>query len=333
MLNSIMKRYMQKEEWRLRLATLVVFMLIFPTLAIGGVPPRFYWKNLSGTNAVPVIYQTMSGNINPLDPAQVVTPDVNFSANIAIAGFAKLLPVFDRATMLAVLVPMGRVTSTTTVAGASVTETAGGYGDPLIEFVINLIGPDPIMNLPDLIRYEPNFSLDLLIDLGIPLGEYDKDESINIGQNRFYTKIGAPIVWQIGPWVPGRRTTLEFLPSVTIYGDNDEFNGSQTLETDPMYGLEAHFTKDFTASFWGSLDVVSISGGKSTVDGDSKSSLDSTTLGYTLGYQVNNNMQLTFGYLSTINDSDPGDIQMDGFQVSLVYGWHRIIEGMGRLGE
>ena len=92
---------MQKQEWRLRLATLVVFMLIFPTLAIGGVPPRFYWKNLSGTNAVPVIYQTMSGNINPLDPAQVVAPDVNFSADITIAGFAKLLPVFDRAAMLA----------------------------------------------------------------------------------------------------------------------------------------------------------------------------------------------------------------------------------------
>ncbi len=44
-------------------------------------------------------------------------------------------------------------------------------------------------------------------------------------------------------------------------------------------------------------------------------------------------MQLTFAYMATIDDSDPGDIQLDGFQISLVYGWHRLIEGIGRLGE
>ena len=324
---------MQKKEKRLRLATLVITMLIFPTLAIGGVPPRFYWKSLSGTNAVPVIYQTMSGNINPLDPAQIAAPGVVFDANLTIAGFAKLLPIFDRAAMLAVLVPMGRVTSTTTVGLTTVTETAGGYGDPLIEFDINLIGPDPIMNIPDMIRYEPGFSLDLLIDLGLPLGEYDAIKSVNIGQNRFYTRIATPIVWQMGRWVPGWRTTLEFLPNVYIYGDNDEFMGTGTLETDPMYGMEAHFTTDFTEHFWGSLDLVNINGGKSTINGVAGSSVDSTTFGYTLGYQVTDNMQLTFGYMATIGDGDPGDIQLDGVQVSLVYGWHPLIEGIGRLGE
>jgi len=323
---------MQKEKRRLRLATLCVVMLIFPTLAFSGVPPRFYWKSLSGTNAVPVIYQTISGNVNPLDPAQIAAPGVIFDASLTIAGFAKLLPVFDRAAMLAVLVPMGRVTSSL----GPITETAGGYGDPLIEFDINLIGPDPIMNIPDMIRYQPGFSLDLLIDLGLPLVEYDSSKSVNIGQNRFYTRIATPIVWQLGRWVPGWRTTLEFLPNVYIYGDNDEFQLTGTLvtlETDPMYGLEAHLTTDFTEHFWGSLDLVNINGGKSTIDGVTGSSVDSTTLGYTLGYQVNDNMQLTFGYMATIGDSDPGDIQLDGVQVSLTYGWHPLIEGMGRLGE
>ena len=324
---------MQKQQRWLKLTILATLILVFPTLVVGGVPPRFYWKNLSGTNAVPVIYQAMNGNVNPLDPAQVFTPDVNFEANITIAGFARLLPAFDRAAMLAVLVPMGRVTSTTTVGRSTLTETVGGYGDPLIEFAINLIGPDPIMNIPDMLRYEPGFSLDFLIDLGLPIGEYDKDEAVNIGQNRFYTRIGTPIVWQLGPWVPGRRTTLEFLPYVYLYGDNDEYLGSSTLETDPMYGLESHLTRDFTEHFWGSLDLVVIGGGKSSIDGVSGSSVDSTAFGYTLGYQVNNNMQLTFAYMATIGDSDPGDIQMDGLLISLTYGWHPLIEGMGRLGD
>jgi len=54
-------------------------------------------------------------------------------------------------------------------------------------------------------------------------------------------------------------------------------------------------------------------------------------LGYTLGYHVTENLQFTFGYMATVNDSDPGDLQLDGFRVSFVYGWHKIIKGMNRL--
>jgi hypothetical protein len=322
---------MHENKWRLHVAVLAALLLILPTLVSAQVPPRFYWKSLSGTNAVPVIYQSLSGNANPLDPAYVVSANANFEADVTVAGYAKLLPLFDRPAMLAVLAPMGRVTATGTVAGNTINQSASGYGDPLVEFNINLIGPKPLMNIPDLLRYEPGFSLDLIVDLAIPIGEYDNDQVVNLGQNRWYGRIGAPIVWQIGAWVPGRRTTLELLPSIWLFGDNDDYLAGQNLETDPIFQLEAHLTRDFTEHFWGSLDTAWLSGGKSTVNGQSGSSLDNIGLGYTLGYQINENMQFTFGYMATINDSDPGDLQMDGFRISLVFGWHPLIEGMGRL--
>jgi hypothetical protein len=321
---------MHKEKRRFRLAVIFAFAVILPTLASAQVPPRFYWKSLMGSNAVPVIYQSLSGNANPLDPAHVVSDNANFEADVAIVGYAKLLPLFDRPAMLAVLVPTGRVTATGTVAGNTINQSASGYGDPLVEFNINLIGPDPIMNIPDILRYEPGFSLDLIVDLAIPIGEYDNDQSVNLGQNKWYGRIGAPIVWQLGPWVPGRRTTLEMQPSVWFFGDNDDFVG-QNLETDPMFQVEAHLTRDFTEHFWGSLDTVWITGGKSTINGQSGSSLDNIGLGYTLGYQITENIQLTFAYAATINDSDPTDLQMDGFRISFIFGWHPLIEGMGRL--
>ena len=321
---------MHKEKRRFRLAVIFAFAVILPTLASAQVPPRFYWKSLMGSNAVPVIYQSLSGNANPLDPAHVVSDNANFEADVAIVGYAKLLPLFDRPAMLAVLVPTGRVTATGTAAGNTINQSASGYGDPLVEFNINLIGPDPIMNIPDILRYEPGFSLDLIVDLAIPIGEYDNDQSVNLGQNKWYGRIGAPIVWQLGPWVPGRRTTLEMQPSVWFFGDNDDFVG-QNLETDPMFQVEAHLTRDFTEHFWGSLDTVWITGGKSTINGQSGSSLDNIGLGYTLGYQITENIQLTFAYAATINDSDPTDLQMDGFRISFIFGWHPLIEGMGRL--
>jgi hypothetical protein len=35
--------------------------------------------------------------------------------------------------------------------------------------------------------------------------------------------------------------------------------------------------------------------------------------------------------MATVNDSAPTDLRMDGFRISLTYGWHKIVEGQKRL--
>ena len=106
-----------------------------------------------------------------------------------------------------------------------------------------------------------------------------------------------------------------------------------TLSTDPMYQVEGHLTRDFTEHFWGSFDAVYIGGGKSTIDGMGGESLNNVGVGFTLGYPISESLQLTTAYMATVNDSDPSDLRMDGFRLSLVYGWHKVIEGMDRLKE
>jgi len=56
-------------------------------------------------------------------------------------------------------------------------------------------------------------------------------------------------------------------------------------------------------------------------------------MGATLGYQVNDNMQLTLSYNATLNDNAAEDLKMDGFRVTLIYGWHKLVEGMKRMEE
>jgi hypothetical protein len=299
-------------------------------VSLAQIPPRFYWKSLAGANAVPVIFQSLSGNANPIDPAHVVPADGDVDANVVVAGYAKMLPLFDRTLTLAVLEPMGRISGETTVGALTYDQDATGFGDPMLEAGINLIGPKAIRNIPDLLRYEPKFSLDLIVDVAFPVGEYDSDQALNLGQNRWYGRVGAPIVWQIGPWVPGRRTTFEVLPSVWFFTDNDDYVGN-TLSTDPMFQVEGHLTRDFTEHFWGSVDATYLAGGESTVGGMPGDSLNNVGVGFTLGYQITDNLSLTAGYMATVNDSDPGDLQMDGFRISLTYGWHKIVEGQKRL--
>jgi hypothetical protein len=329
-MNNIGVTMKQNTCWRAILATIVFVGALWVQSAPAQVPARFYWKGLSDANGVPLIVNSMTGNTNPFDPTHLVTPDANFDATLAIAGYAHTFSLFDRSTMAAILVPMGRISGDVTAAGKTVSQSARGFGDPMLEFDINLLGPPAQKNIPDVLRYEPGFSVDFLADLALPIGEYDNNQSLNIGQNRWYGRVGMPVVWQLGAWVPGRRTTLEFLPAVWFFGNNNDYVG-QTLKTDPMFQLDAHLTRDFTEHFWGAIDGAWYSGGKATINGVEGKRLNNLGFGLTLGYTINENLNLTIGYKSTVNDNGPGDLKMDGFMLSLVYGWHPLLEGSRRL--
>ena len=325
------KRPMKPIAWLwLAVAAMIAMGALCPPQTLAQVPARFYWKTLSGANAVPLIVESLSGNTNPFDPAHTVTPGASFDATMAMVGYARTFSLFDRASLAAIILPMGRISGDVTVAGKTFKQSTNGYGDPMLEFNINLFGPPAQKSIPDVLRFEPGFSIDLLADLALPIGDYDSDQPLNIGQNRWYGRLGLPIVWQLGTWVPGKRTTLEFLPALWLFGDNDDYVG-QRMETDPMFQLDAHLTRDLTEHFWGSLDASWYYGGKATINGVSGEKRDDFGVGLTLGYQISKNLNLTVSYKSTVNDNSPGDLQMDVFMVSLVFGWHPIIEGMQRL--
>jgi hypothetical protein len=311
-------------------ATMLIIGVLCPPQALAQLPARFYWKSLSNANAVPVIVEVLNSNTNPFDTAHTVSPGSDVDATMVLTGYVRTFSLFDRAAMAAIIVPMGHVSGDVTVAGRTFSQSAGGFGDPLLEFDINLLGPPAQKNIPDVMRYEPGFSVDLLVDLAFPIGGYDSGKPLNLGQNRWYGRLGVPIVWQLGPWVPGKRTTLELLPVVWLFGDNDDYVG-QTMKTDPLFQLDAHVTRDLTEHFWGAVDASWYYGGKATINGIPGEKLNNFGVGLTLGYQINDNLNLTVGYKTTVDDKGAGDLQMNCFMATLVYGWHPLIEGMNRL--
>jgi len=316
-------------------AAMLAMGALFPQQALAQDPPRTYWKYLSGSDALPLLYESISGNVNPFDPTHQVQANSTFDATIELAGYAHTFMLFDRAAVGTVLFTMGRLSSDVIVGsgpGSSMTrESTRGFGDPTLELNVNLIGPLAQKNIPDMLRYEPGFSVDTVIDLAVPIGEYDSSQALNIGQNRWYGRLGFPIVWQLGEWVPGRRTTLEFVPAAWLFGTNSDYNGGNTLTTDPLYQLDSHLTRDLYERAWVSLDATTMTGGASSINGVKGTKPSTQMLGLTLGYQVNDNMNLTFTYKSTINDGAPDAMRSDVFMITLISGWHPIIEGSKRL--
>ncbi len=316
------------------LASLLVWvMAVSPQSAHAqGDGPRTHWKEmLTDTNIVNLTYLHGSGNVNPLDPAysMLMGVDADFSADLSLVGYSRSFSLFDRTAMASVLWPVGELQADTTAGMITTSDSARGFGDPIFQFDVNLIGAPAMRGIPDLLRYEPKFTMDFVASLAIPIGEYDGDSSANIGQNRWYGRVGFPMMYNLGEWVPGRRTTLEFLPAVWFFGDNDDFLGDNA-ETDPLFQLEGHLTRDFTEKFWGSLDAVYYTGGESTIGALTTTELGDLGVGFTFGYEINENMMLTAGYTVTTSDG-MDDLDLGMFRINLVTGWHNLIEGMQRL--
>jgi hypothetical protein len=290
-----------------------------------------YWKTLAGGSAVTFWNIDASGNTNPFDGAHVVKPTASFDADLALLGYHRTLDLFGQSATASILFPVGNLEGETAGTPLSQEESASGYGDPTLQLDYNLIGAPAMNDLPSLLRYEPRFTLDLLASVALPVGEYDSDESLNLGQNRWYGRVGAPAMLTIGPWVPGQRTTLELLPAIWWFGDNDDYQGGMTLETDPIFSIEGHLTRDFTESAWGSLDAAWFQGGKSEVDGLQGEAVDNVGVGLTFGFQVTDNLSISMSYFSTIDDGAAGDLRGDEFRLMFTYGWHNLLEGMRRL--
>jgi hypothetical protein len=123
------------------------------------------------------------------DPAQVVQAGPTFEATTALTGYARTFTLADRSAMAAVILAMGHVTGSGMVGGLTSNQSSSGFGDPMVEFTVNLIGPRALNDIPDVLRYEPGFSLDLLVDLALPIGEYDDSKTLNLGHHRWYGRL------------------------------------------------------------------------------------------------------------------------------------------------
>ena len=130
------ERRRAKPVFLLRLAAVALMTVaVFDSQqAPAQMPARFYWKSLSGASAVPIIFESMSGNTNPFDPSHTVQPGANFDASLALAGYAYTFSLADRSSMAAIILPMGRISGEVTQAGRTSQQSSRGFGDPMIEF-------------------------------------------------------------------------------------------------------------------------------------------------------------------------------------------------------
>ena len=325
-------------------ALVIILSMSVPALSVDD-GPRAYWKGRDGTQAVSFQYLRLDSDsldTQQFAPDQHIYPNSDVEAGITITTFSRHLTLFDRPSSLSVNLVGGSVDVSMNVndappeflppgvdAGSSLRQSSSGFADPSMQFVINLFGTPKLKGTADLLNYEPTFTLDVATMLAFPIGEYDSDKVVNMGFNRWYGRVALPMKYHLGVFSQGYMTSLELTPSVWLFDENDDFLGS-TLENDPLWQLEGHLTRDFTRTFFGSLDLLYRSGFESEINGNKAGDeLDIGSVGFTFNYQITDTTAIRTSYSSNVFGDDNLDTSL--IRIQFVYAWHRLTENSKKL--
>ncbi len=326
---------------------LAAIILLFggPAIAVDD-GARAYWKARDGAHVVSAQYlflDMQSSNSKMFSPSNFIFPNADAEAQLFLGSYAYHFTLLGRRpSSIAVNLLGGSadVDVNTTIVpsqflpggvvrGATLRQSASGYGDPSVQLDVNLFGTPPLKSFVDLFNYEPTWTLDAAVMLGVPIGSYDGNRLINIGQNRFFTRFALPMKYHFGAFAAGYMTSIELIPSVWVFGENDNFLG-QKLENDPLWQVEAHVTHDFTRNFYGSLDLLYRRGFQSEINGVVVGSeLEIGDLGLTLNFQVSDNFAIRASYSSNVFGDD--DLDSSFFRIQFVHGWHSLMENFKKL--
>jgi hypothetical protein len=320
---------------------LAILSFVAPALAVDD-GARAFWKAREGSTVLSFQFLNLNMQASGAEqfaPGQYIYPNSDAEANIVVASWVRHMTLFDRASSFAVNLAggsveadIGALPSDFLPPGESAngfSQSSSGYADPTVQLDINLFGTSQLKSNVDLFNYEPTWTVDTAVMLGVPVGEYDADKLVNLGLNRWFTRIALPVKYHFGAFSPGYMGSFEITPSVWIFEDNDDFLGD-TLENDPIWQLEAHLTQDFTPTVFGSIDLLYRKGFQSEIGGvEAGEELDIGDLGYTLNFTATDNLMIRTSFSSNVfGDSD---VNNSLIRMQFVYLWHESTENNKKL--
>lgn len=224
--------------------------------AIPATGPGEYANLPLGYNYGEIIYSNVDGNVS-LDTALPIG-GLDASVSSWVLRYFKYYNAGGQIGRWGVLIPWARVSGD--LRGTPISGSNDGFGDPVIMVTKTFKGA-PALPLPQFVGYEQDTIVAGLLAIEVPLGKYDRDRILNIGTNRWAFKPEVAVSKKVNQWA------YEVYGNVQFFTDNDEHLGSNTLEQDPLWGLEGHIIRDFKLGRRVSFDVLYALGGATALNG------------------------------------------------------------------
>lgn len=283
-----------------------------PTAAYGqNLEPRAYVNTPVGLNFAFAGYFYTQGSVGT--DASLPIKDFTVRTNGPIVAYVRTLDVWGRSGKLDLIAPYAWLSAKATVAGQARERNIEGFADPHLRFSVNLYGA-PALSLEEFAQYKQDLIIGTSLQVSAPGGQYDPDKLVNIGTNRWAFRPELGFSKALGP------LTLELLPSVTFFTDNNDFFGGKRLSQDPLFAVQGHLIYHFDFGPWVSLNSTYYTGGRTTVSGVQNDDWqENVRLGITLALPLSRHFSLKL-YGSAGVYSRTGS-NFDAAGIALQYRW------------
>ncbi|ANF56107.1 transporter [Halotalea alkalilenta] len=277
-----------------RLLLLAALLPALPAQAVEVAPGDY--EQLPAGSTVGLIYYQHSSTDALYSQGRKSSSDFNLTSNIGMLRLLHVYRLSDRVTIdPQFLVPFGHVSGN---GDASAMGSASGIGD--------LILTAPI-------KYRLNDARDTLSAtayLYVPTGDYDKNDALNLGENRWKVDFQAAYIKHFT-----ENWALDLVGDVIWYGDNKDFGSSSSrLEQDVSYSAQimGRYMPDPTTDF--GIGFGHNWGGETQVDGvDQDNRLETTNLRLTASKFVTpkDQVQLQLGRDLSVDNGAREDFRMN----------------------
>jgi hypothetical protein len=247
----------------------------------GEIEPRAYVNTPVGINFLLAGYAYTDGGLS----TQASSPikDAQLTMNTGVLAYARTLDVWGKSGKFDAILPYSGLSGSALFMGQPKERNVSGFHDPLFRFSVNFYGA-PALSLEEFANYQQDVIIGASVQVSAPLGQYDNEKLVNLGNNRWFVKPDMGISKTWGGF------TLELSAGAYFFTNNDDYLDGKTLKQDPLFTTQVHASYNLGRGVWAALSWTYDYGGRTTVDGTrSDDSHSNSRLGATLALPVNRN--------------------------------------------
>ncbi len=289
---------MPNRTMKLLCATLVLVLVQFfkpGTAQAQDLEPR-RWSHLPmGLNVLGIGAGWSDSDIL-FDPVLRIS-DANSDVYIGAASYVRTFAFLGKSGRVDLNVPYAAGRWEGLVDGVDTVVRRRGFMDPRIRFSINLYGAPPLSGQAYMQYKRENpvmTTVGAALAVTLPLGDYNDQKLINLGNNRFVIRPQLGVLHQHYQW------QFELTGSVFLYQKNDEFWKGNELKQDPLWFVQGHVIYTFKPGWWASLSGGYAYDGRSHINDVPKEDDRRTNyFAVSLGVPINARQGLKFTYLTS----------------------------------
>lgn len=257
--------------------------------------PRLMSAIPTGGNFAIVSYSYSAGNI--LLDNSLPIEDLKANLNNFVFAYARSFKLFNKLAKFDVIAPYSIGNFEGVVSSIDSSTSRSGFGDPLIRLSMVLIGSEPV-GVTDFFKQEQKkFNLGAFVRVRPPLGQYDPTKLINLGANRWATKIGFA-----GSYTFHKKLILEGHVNSWLFTENQEFFNGNSIKQKPLISVQLHVAYLFTPGIWMAFSAGQSGMGETVVNGIEKDDLqNSSRFGAAFAYRLSKHNALKIAFTSGLS--------------------------------